>query len=132
MISIRKINKKDIGLLKKEWKIEKPFIKRLEEQKSGKISFLICFLNKKPIGHGKIIWFKTPVIEDMYVKKDFRMKGIGRNLLHRLERLARTKSFRQVRLEISKKNIRGLNFYKREKYFTKLDLKESFIMEKKL
>jgi GNAT superfamily N-acetyltransferase len=106
-MKITKLQAKDLLVLKKYWKVYDPFANRLEEMRKGKTTFLIIWDEGKPIGHGKIIWKKIPVIEDMYIDKNRRSSGIGGVLLKRLESYARGNGSKKVRLLVEEKKARN-------------------------
>ena len=133
MLKISRIKKNDIPVLKKNWKVENPFVKRYESQKKSKSNFFIIWKNKTPIGHGQIIWEKIPILEDMFVEKKFRSKGIGKVLLKKLESSAKRKGFKKIKLYVGIKNKKAQNFYIKNNYsFTGRTVKKEKEMEKKL
>lgn len=132
-IKIKKLRKKDLPILKEHWKIYEPFLYRFNSMRKGDSIFLIVWNNKEPIGHGRIIWKKMPVIQDMSIDKNFRSKGIGSVLLKRLELYAKRKNYQKVRLYVNPKNKKAKKLYLEKGYvLTGKTLHKENEMEKNL
>jgi N-acetylglutamate synthase-like GNAT family acetyltransferase len=83
-------------------------------------------------------------LKRMYVNKNFRKKGIGKELLLKCEIFSKNKGFKKIVLSTNKEMKLGINFYLKNgfvvvksqssKFFTNKDLIDDkiFIMEKNL
>jgi len=114
-MKIRKLKKSDIPVLKRYWKVSKPFEKRYELQIKKKITFLVVWLKNKPIGHGTVKWQRIPIIEDMYTDPKQRSKGIGSELLKHMENLIK-KRCKKVCLYVAPKNKHAQKLYIKKGY----------------
>ena len=60
----------------------------------------------------------------LYVRKDFRKKGIGKKLLNTIEE--NNTCLNKIYLEVSKKNFEGVSFYKKMKFIEMYTRKNYF------
>ena len=63
----------------------------------------------------------------LYVRKDFRKKGIGKKLLNTIEE--NNTCLNKIYLEVSKKNFEGVSFYKKMK-FIEMYTRKNYFFEK--
>ncbi len=132
-IEIKKVRKKDLVILKKYFKIYKPFLERYSKMKEGKSLFFIVWEKGIPIGHASIILKKVPIIEDLYLNKKSRSRRLGDVLLRRLESILKRKKYKRVILNVFSNNPKLKRFYLRNGYFfTGRKMNNEFEMEKSL
>ncbi|MCY7362880.1 MAG: GNAT family N-acetyltransferase [Ignavibacteria bacterium] len=81
-------------------------------------NFVIAYLNEIPAGCGAIKKnsYNTAEIKRMYVKPEFRGKGIAKNILKELEMWAYELNFSECILETGKKQSNALWLYKSAGY----------------
>mgnify|MGYP000564591284 CR=1 FL=1 len=81
-------------------------------------NFVIAYLNEIPAGCGAIKKYSdnTAEIKRMYVKPEFRGKGIAKNILKELEMWAYELNYSECILETGKKQSDAVGLYKREGY----------------
>jgi len=81
-------------------------------------NFVIAYLNEIPAGCGAIKKNSdnTAEIKRMYVKPEFRGKGIAKNILKELEMWAYELNYSECILETGKKQSDAVGLYKREGY----------------
>jgi len=81
-------------------------------------NFVIAYLNEIPAGCGAIKKYSdnTAEIKRMYVKPEFRGKGIAKNILKELELWAYELNYSECILETGKKQSDAVGLYKREGY----------------
>ena len=65
----------------------------------------------------------------LYVRKDFRKKGIGKKLLNTIEE--NNTCLNKIYLEVSKKNFEGVSFYKKMKFIEMYTRKNYFFVKNK-
>jgi ribosomal protein S18 acetylase RimI-like enzyme len=133
-MKIKKANKKDIGKfielrkkyiesINKENKIkEKPNIKKIKKEfgnflKKNKI-ILVTELNNQIIGYiaGNIfenVWKRGGYIDDVYVYKEFRRKGIATQLIEGFLNELKKRKIKSCQLGVSKTNKKAIKLYKK-------------------
>ena len=130
---IKELEKEDLVILKNNWGVIEPFEKRLNSMKKGQSSFYIVWSeDKKPIGHGRIWWKETPIIEDMSVDENLRSNGIGSDLLNHLEFKIKEKGYFNVKLFVELENQKAEKLYLKKGYvFTgKIEKEEKELIKK--
>ena len=65
----------------------------------------------------------------LYVRKDFRKKGLGKKLLNTIEE--NNTCLKKIYLEVSKKNFEGVSFYKKMKFVEMYTRKNYFFVKNK-
>lgn len=115
-IQIKKLQESDLNNIEKEWEVRKPFEKRLEAQKKKESSFYIIWNNDNPIGHGRILWRKIPILEDIYIDESLRSKGFGSILIKFLENEVKIKNNFQIKLYVEEDNKKAIMFYEKLNY----------------
>ncbi|MFW9922600.1 MAG: GNAT family N-acetyltransferase [Candidatus Thorarchaeota archaeon] len=77
--------------------------------------FLTIKIGLMLLGFGPPIFFpkNTIYIDKVGVKKDFRGKGFGKNLMKFALKIAEKNRYQNVMLEVVKKNYRAINLYKK-------------------
>lgn len=55
---------------------------------------------------------KAMYVDDLFVKEDFRKKGIGKELLNAVMKVAKEKDCKKVRWQVSDWNTNAIKFYK--------------------
>lgn len=135
-MKIRKATKKDFGQysrLKKEdiaeySKIIKQKIKVAQDTqikkefdgilKSKDHLILVAETNKELIGYltgsiTKNIWQHSGYIDDVFVIKDFKRKGIATKLMKTFMKIIKTKKIKKCRLGVNTKNKKAIKLYKK-------------------
>ena len=79
---------------------------------------MVAEKNKKIIGYltGSIIkniWQHSGYIDDIFVSKDFKRKGVGINLIQSFIKYIKSKKIKECKLEVNKKNKYALSLYKK-------------------
>ncbi len=115
-IQIKKLQESDLNNIEKKWSVREPFEKRLESQKKKESSFYIIWDNDNPIGHGRILWRKIPILEDIYIDESLRSKGFGSILIKFLENEVKIKNNFQIKLYVEKDNKKAIMFYEKLNY----------------
>ena len=86
------------------------------------ISIFIVFDNKKPIGYclGRIrknipifSLKKYGYVDDLYVEKEYRGKGLGQKLLNEAKRFFKSKKLKFMELKSNHNNYKSIKFYKK-------------------
>lgn len=91
---------------------------------SEKEDLMVAFYNDNPIGIAKVEYHKTsPVgnvvgalLDKLYVLNHFFGKGVGHQLLEKVENIAKEKGEKEIWLWVYIKNDRAINFYYRQNY----------------
>lgn len=60
--------------------------------------------------------FGYAALTDLYVRKDWRGKGVGAQLLKKAEMIATSKGFSEIRLSVLSDNINAVRFYENNGY----------------
>ncbi len=115
-IQIKNLQESDLDIIEKKWSVREPFEKRLESQKKKESLFYIIWDNDNPIGHGRILWKKIPILEDIYIDENLRSKGFGSNLIKFLENEIKIKNFFQIKLYVEEDNKKAIMFYEKLNY----------------
>lgn len=115
MYKITKLRKSDLPTIYMYWKVYEPFLERYNSMKKQESTFLIVWNGEIPIGHGRIWWKKTPIIEDMFIEEQYQNKGIGTKLLKRLELYAKKNNYSYVKLFVEE-NTKAEKLYQKQDY----------------
>ncbi len=128
---IRPIQHSDVLLLERALPYGAPekHLDRHQRQRRGEVSYLIAWLDGKPVGHGLLKWHGTledhiaghfqgrcPDLEDLFVLPSQRGKGIGTTLLKHAEDMVRDRGFNQIGLSVNVHNTRAHQLYSRLSY----------------
>ena len=101
---------------------------RLAQQRDGRLTYLIAWLEGIPIGHTMARWEGTTDvfvaerisgcahIEDLFVMPELRSRGIGTRILAHAEGLAVERGFRRIGLAVGVDNPRARALYERLGY----------------
>ena len=119
------MDKKNDKLLNSKWTYEegKKFLKTHIKDKNS--IFLVAESDSELVGYltGSEIKIQSwrPVrrteIEELFVKKDFRNKGVGRRLVKKFIGWSKKKGVRRILVIVYSKNKKGINFYKKIGFF---------------
>ena len=112
-------------VLKKEFK---------EALSSKNHVILVIERNNRLIGYIHGMYYTNPYskwgyVEDIFVLKDFRRKGIATALVKEFIKILKKKGYNKLRLSVNTKNFRAIKFYKKlgfeiSHYDMKKDLKK--------
>jgi ribosomal protein S18 acetylase RimI-like enzyme len=106
-------------------------VRRLASQRSGRVTYLIAWLDGRPVGHvllrwggttnSEVVWLlggpeRHPYIEALLVHHDYRSRTVGSQLLQEAERLARERGHRRIGLSVAVENVRARALYERLGY----------------
>ena len=101
---------------------------RFAQQQDGRLTYLIAWLNRIPIGHTMVRWEGTTDtfvadrisdcahVEDLFVMPQLRSQGIGTRILEHGERMAMERGFTQIGLAVGVDNPRARALYERLRY----------------
>ncbi len=84
----------------------------------------IAYLDNNPIGVAEILFQSTcpirkievPELSKLYVLKRFNGKGVGRSLMTEIEKMLLENEFKEINLEVYKKNVHAISFYERQAF----------------
>ena len=131
MLSIRPASVEDVGLLRNlirelaEYEKELDSVEITEEQlredgfgDNPKYRALIAEWDGRPVGYAFFFGFYSTwmgrhmFLEDLYVKPEYRSKGIGRQLMAQVAQIARAEKCRAMRWEVLGWNQKAIDVYK--------------------
>jgi len=137
-MKIRKAKKKDLNefkILRKETFREFKFKKTKNEEENirkefynflenSKKLFLVVDEKDKMIGYLiatllSNVWQKSVYLDDIFIKKRFRRKGIACNLMKELIKNTKQKNIKKIKLGVDVKNKKAIKFYKNLNFKTK-------------
>jgi ribosomal protein S18 acetylase RimI-like enzyme len=95
-------------------------IYRIQESQNTIGYCALCFTMSLEFG-GQVV-----ILDDLYLKPEFRNRGQGRKVLHEVERIARALGAVQIFLEVERANEGAMRLYRREGFF----VRNRFMMEK--
>ncbi|GBE19609.1 putative acetyltransferase [archaeon BMS3Abin17] len=104
--------------------------------KSGKGAIFLAKLNKKLIGYVFVLGFIPKkvsntkdfgYISDLYILKEFRKKGLAKELISRAEKWLKKSGYKEISLDVNNFNMKAKRLYNKLGYF-----KESYCLRKKL
>jgi len=75
-----------------------------------KDNFLIGYLTGSII---KNVWQHSGYVDDVFVKSDFKKKGVGRHLIEGFIKFLKDNKIRKCRLGVNVKNENAINLYKK-------------------
>lgn len=119
-------------------RLPKLHLKRIQDQEENKAKYIIIFYKKKPVGHIFIRLKKDkkhktiPIFEDIFVKKEYRGKGIGTKILDYAEKQIKLNGFNECYLdfEVQEKHLK--TFYEHRGYkIIGRPIKSNLILEDK-
>ena len=91
----------------------------MEERIDNDENFFIVMLGGKPIGYFAWKMQNTALyLSDLYLKPEYRGKGLGRDILLYCERLARADGKGRVYCHVHEKLLPVLGFFKEQRYRT--------------
>ena len=103
---------------------------RLSLQDDGVLVYLIAWLDGKPVGHGLLLWRGPtgspkqhidkvcPYVEDLWVRKDLRSRGVGARILAEMTILAVANGHGSISLSVGVDNRRAIRLYERMGFTT--------------
>jgi len=129
-LEIRSPIARDLELLARSLPMNTPERHRegMDQQASGRIHYLVAWLDGDPVGHGMIHWAGprdpeirallggSPEIYNLGVREDRRCRGVGSALMAALECRVAARSFREVGLAVALENTRARALYDRLDY----------------
>ena len=98
---------------------------RLKLQAEGMLSYLIAWIDSTPVGHGMLLWNGPtgppkqhidrvcPYVEDLWVRKDLRSRGVGARMLMEMTLMARLHGYDSISLSVGVDNRRAIDLYER-------------------
>ena len=130
-IAVRPASTEDLCLLNEHLHLWGPpdyHRRKLTEQRTGEIVWLIAWSDDLPVGHLQIGWSGTdrpelrahlgdcPHISRVGVRADMRSQGIGSALVEAAEDLIRMRGYTRVGLGVGIDNVRARRLYERLGY----------------
>jgi GNAT superfamily N-acetyltransferase len=132
-VDIRHLDPADVSHVQRALPPEHPeaHVRRLADQRAGRVSYLIAWDALRPVGHVLVRWGGTsnpdllwllsprnrpPYVEALFVHEAYRSRGIGTALVREAESLAAARGHRQVGLAVAVENWRARALYKRLGY----------------
>ena len=129
-LQIRPCEPNDLRLLKAEFTQGPSWLheERLVEQERGESTYLITWVEGRPVGHLKVRWAgsvhdhvrrgrpHTPEIRRFAVLPEFRGQGIGGRLLAKAESLVTARGYSAVGLAVAVDNLGARRLYLRNGY----------------
>ena len=103
---------------------------RLKLQHDGKLAYLIAWIGETPVGHGMLLWEgpagspkqhineTCPYVEDLWVRKDLRSRGVGARMLAEMTILAISHGYNSISLSVGVDNRRAIKLYERMGFAT--------------
>ena len=98
---------------------------RLKLQHDGTLVYLIAWIGETPVGHGMLLWDgptgspkqhideSCPYVEDLWVRKDLRSRGVGARILAEMTILAISHGYDSISLSVGVDNLRAIELYER-------------------
>ena len=98
---------------------------RVKLQDDGILIYLIAWIDETPVGHGMLLWegptgtpkqhieTPCPYVEDLWVRRDLRSRGIGARILAEMTMLAISHGYSSVSLSVGVDNRRAISLYER-------------------
>ncbi|MBU1245864.1 MAG: GNAT family N-acetyltransferase [Nanoarchaeota archaeon] len=107
-LTFKKIEKEDLKFLNeiREKKLDEIHLGRIKKQNKDQANYIMAFFKKEPVSHvfidykSKYSWHKFPAIEDLYVKKSKRNKGIAQETMNYAEKQIKQKGFKEACLDV--------------------------------
>ncbi|MFN8635647.1 MAG: GNAT family N-acetyltransferase [Chloroflexota bacterium] len=132
-VEIRPLDADDVTPLQKALPPEHPeaHVRRLADQRAGRITYLVAWLDGRPVGHVVIRWGGTtnpelnwrlgphtahPYVEALLVHPCYRSRSVGSQLLATAEFLARGRGYDRIGLAVAIENVRARALYERSGY----------------
>jgi ribosomal protein S18 acetylase RimI-like enzyme len=132
-VDVRPLAADDLAQLQKALPPEHPeaHVRRLGDQRIGRITYLIAWQGQRALGHLLIRWggptnpelvwrlarrADHPYVEALFVHPEYRSQTIGSQLLAEAERLVRSRGYRRVGLAVAVENVRAQALYERLGY----------------
>ena len=103
---------------------------RLKLQHDGILVYLIAWIGDTPVGHGMLLWNgptgapkqhldkPCPYVEDLWVRKDLRSRGVGARMLAEMTILAISHGYDALALSVGVDNRRAVKLYKKMGFAT--------------
>ena len=98
---------------------------RLKLQDDGMLTYLIGWIDETPVGHGLLLWNGPtgspkqhiervcPYVEDLWVRKDLRSRGVGARMMMEMTMLASLQGYDSISLSVGVDNRRAIRLYER-------------------
>ena len=109
-----------------DWASSKKHRKRFDRQQEGHAVYLVAWDEGLPVGHAFVKWDGSsdqPIaskvgrcadIEDLFVRHDWRSKGVGSQMLDRASTLAKREGYSRIGLGVDVDNPRARSLYERK------------------
>ena len=103
---------------------------RLKLQHDGTLVYLIAWIGDTPVGHGMLLWNgptgapkqhldrPCPYVEDLWVRKDLRSRGVGARMLAEMTILTISHGYDSLSLSVGVDNRRAVKLYKKMGFAT--------------
>ena len=130
-IQIKPAEKKDLPILNKQlgaWELPWLHREKFKEQEEGDSLWLIVWKAKEPIAHAQVRFNVSKIkkvrdilkncahLESLYVKDNFREKGVATKIINFAEKLAKEKGLNKMGLSVEKNNKFLLSLYMKKGY----------------
>lgn len=101
---------------------------RFAQQRQGRLTYLIAWLDEIPIGHAMVRWegatdayvaeriSDCAHVEDLFMMPELRSRGVGTRILGRGEQMAMERGIKQIGLAVGVDNPRARALYERLGY----------------
>jgi ribosomal protein S18 acetylase RimI-like enzyme len=133
LMQIRSLSGDELTRIQQDLPPEHPeaHVRRLADQRDGRITYLVAWVDGRAVGHGIVRWHGTtnpelrwligdqtahPYVEALLVHPSFRSRSIGSQLLEAAETLARTRDHTVIGLAVNVENGRAQALYERLGY----------------
>jgi len=132
-VDVRPLEADDLAQVQRALPPEHPeaHVRRLADQRSGRVTYLIAWHDERALGHLLIRWGGAtnpdlvwrlgrradhPYVEALYVHPAYRSQTIGTQLLPAAERLVHARGFQRIGLAVAVENVRAWALYDRRGY----------------
>lgn len=132
-ISVRPLAEAELAALEGAMRTAHPDVHRRRQsaQLEGMATYLIAWLDERPVGHGLLRWTGTTdealrsrvaylpshaYVEGMGVVPEHRSRGVGSRILVEMHRLAAERGCRHIGLAVGVGNVRARQLYERHGY----------------
>lgn len=132
-VSVRPLAEPELAALEEAMRTAHPDVhrNRLSAQREGTATYLIAWLDERPVGHGLLRWTGTTdealrsrvaylpshaYVEGMGVLSEQQSRGVGSRILEEMHRLAAERGYRRIGLAVGIDNVRARQLYGRHGY----------------
>ena len=110
MISVRELTQDDVEVVDRHLPLN-----RLDQWRRERSTFLVAWLEGRPVGHAHIAWTGTrldvPEIQDVFVAEDVRRRGIAGALTGAAETQVLARGHDRVSLSVGTGNFAARTLY---------------------